>query len=58
MADKEIKQVEATQSETQPAMVSKEMFDNLYLQAIALEARYKKLFELYNSLLEAYLSGK
>lgn len=58
MADKEIKQVEATQPETQPTMVSKEMFDNLYSQAIALETRYKKLFELYNSLLEAYLSGK
>ena len=39
-------------------MVSKEMFDNLYSQAIALEARYKKLFELYNNLMEIYLSSK
>lgn len=58
MADKEIKKVEATQPETKPEMVSKEMFDNLYSQAVALEARYKKLFELYNNLMEAYLSGK
>ena len=58
MADKEIKKVEATQAETQPEMVSKEMFDSLYSQAIALEARYKKLFELYNNLMEVYLSSK
>lgn len=58
MADKEIKKVEATQPETKPEMVSKEMFDNLYSQAVALETRYKRLFELYNNLMEAYLSGK
>ena len=58
MADKEIKKVEDTQAEEQPEMVSKEMFDNLYSQAIALEARYKKLFELYNNLMEVYLSSK
>ena len=58
MADKEIKKVEATQAEAQPEMVSKEMFDNLYSQAIALEARYKKLFELYNNLMEMYLASK
>ena len=58
MADKEIKKVGATQAEAQPEMVSKEMFDNLYSQAIALEARYKKLFELYNNLMEIYLSSK
>ena len=39
-------------------ILSKEMFDNLYSQALALEARYKKLFELYNNLMEMYLSSK
>ena len=58
MTDKEIKKVEAPQAETQPEMVSKEMFDNLYSQALALETRYKKLFELYNNLMEVYLSSK
>ena len=58
MADKEIKKVEAIQAEAQPEMVSKEMFDNLYSQALALETRYKRLFELYNNLMEVYLSSK
>lgn len=58
MAEKEIKKVETPQVETQPETVSKEMFDNLYKQALALETRYKKLFELYNHLLEVYLSGR
>lgn len=58
MTDKEIKKVETTQTESQPETVSKEMFDNLYKQALALEARYKRLFELYNNLLETYLAGK
>lgn len=58
MAEKEIKKVETSQTESQPETVSKEMFDNLYKQALALEARYKKLFELYNNLMELYLSGK
>lgn len=35
-----------------------EMYEGLYTQAVALEARYKRLFELYNKLLEAYLSLK
>ena len=55
MAENEIKQPEASKAEE---TVSKEMFDNLYRQALALEARYKRLFELYNNLLEAYLAGK
>ena len=54
MAEKEIKKVETPKIETQPETVSKEMFDNLYKQALALETRYKKLFELYNHLLEVY----
>jgi hypothetical protein len=58
MADKEIKKIETPQTESQPETVSKEMFDNLYTQALALETRYKKLFELYNTLLEIYLSGR
>ena len=58
MAEKEIKKVETPQVETQPETVSKEMFDNLYKQALALEARYKRLFELYNNLLETYFSGR
>ena len=39
-------------------MVPKEAYDNLYAQAVALEGRYRKLFELYNNLLEAYLNQK
>ena len=58
MAEKEIKKVDTPQVETQPETVSKEMFDNLYKQSLALETRYKKLFELYNHLLEVYLSGR
>ena len=58
MTEKEIKKVDTPQVETQPETVSKEMFDNLYKQALALETRYKKLFELYNHLLEVYLSGR
>jgi hypothetical protein len=58
MAEKEIKKVETPKTEVQPETVSKEMFDNLYTQALALEARYKRLFELYNNLLETYLAGK
>ena len=58
MAEKEIKKVETPKIETQPETVSKEMFDNLYKQALALEVRYKRLFELYNNLLETYLSGR
>lgn len=58
MAEKEIKTNETPQVETQPETVSKEIFDNLYKQALALEARYKRLFDLYNNLMEAYLSGK
>lgn len=41
---------------TQPQTVPMEAYESLYKQAIALETRYKKLFELYNTLLEAYLS--
>ena len=58
MTEKEIKKVDTPQVETQPETVSKEMFDNLYKQALALETRYKKLFELYNHLLEVYLSSR
>ena len=58
MAEKEIKKVETPKTEAQLETVSKEMFDNLYTQALALEARYKRLFELYNNLLETYLAGK
>lgn len=46
--------VEQPVEKTVPA----EMYENLYTQAVALEARYKRLFELYNKLLEAYLSLK
>jgi hypothetical protein len=55
MAENEIKQPETSKVDE---TVSKEMFDNLYKQALALEARYKKLFELYNHLLDIYLSGR
>lgn len=48
-------QVENSQS-AQPDVVSKEMYDKLYNQALELEKRYTMLFELYNNLVEAYLT--
>jgi hypothetical protein len=39
----------------EPKMVSLEQYEALYNQAKALELRYRKLFELYNTLLEKYL---
>ena len=45
-------------SDKEPNVVSKEAYDHLYSQAIALENRYRKLFELYNNLLELYLNQK
>jgi hypothetical protein len=44
--------------QTKPQAVPYEAYESLYKQAIELEARYKKLFELYNKLLEAYLAQK
>jgi hypothetical protein len=41
---------------SQPDVVSREMYEKLYSQALELEKRYTRLFELYNSLLEAYLT--
>lgn len=48
----------STSETTQPKTVSLEAYENLYKQALELDARYKRLFVLYNNLLEAYLSQK
>jgi hypothetical protein len=34
------------------------MYESLYNQALELDARYKRLFEAYNKLLELYLATK
>ena len=39
-------------------MVTFEQYETLYNQAKALETRYRRLFELYNALLEKYLDQK
>ena len=45
--------------ETQaPTTVPLEEYSKLYNQALELESRYKKLLELYNNLMEIYLSKK
>lgn len=49
-------QVEKNSQPAQPDVVSKEMYDKLYSQALELEKRYTRLFELYNNLVEAYLT--
>lgn len=49
-------QVEKNSQPAQPDVVSKEMYDKLYNQALELEKRYTRLFELYNNLVEAYLT--
>jgi hypothetical protein len=49
-------QTEENSQPSQPDVVSREMYDKLYNQALALEKRYTRLFELYNSLIEAYLT--
>lgn len=52
-------QVEApVTEEIRPQTVPMEAYEALYRQALDIESRYKKLFELYNNLLEAYLSQK
>ena len=47
-------ETQQTKSQTVPY----EAYESLYKQAVELETRYKKLFELYNKLLEAYLAQK
>ena len=49
-------EVDSTPTETQT--VPLEMYTKLYQQAVELESRYKKLFVLYNNLLETYLAQK
>ena len=52
--------VEETVADKQPetpATVSLDEYNKLYAQAIELENRYKRLFELYSSLVDKYLAG-
>ncbi len=41
-----------------PQTVPIEVYETLYNNAMALEARYKKLLELHNIVVEAYLAQK
>jgi hypothetical protein len=43
-------------ADQQKEMISKEIYDQLYKQALELEKRYTRLFEAYNNLLELYLT--
>ena len=52
MADEKVK------VEKQEETVSREVYENLYSQAVELDARYKRLFEAYNKLLELYLGSR
>ncbi len=47
-----------TAETVKPQTVPIEVYETLYNQAMALDTRYKKLLELYNNLMEAYLSQK
>lgn len=47
---------ESVAVESTAQTVPLEVYEKLYTQAVALEKRYVKLFELYNSLLDAYLN--
>lgn len=56
MTEPKTKVEPAQNSEPQePKMVPFEQYEALYNQAKALESRHRKLFELYNVLLEKYL---
>jgi hypothetical protein len=43
---------------TAPEMVEKARYDELLNQALALQARYEKLSELFNTVLEKFISGQ
>lgn len=51
------KQENLNQETPKTETVSKEEYDNLLKQALALEARYKKLLLLYQNLMDQYLSS-
>lgn len=53
MAEKDINKVEEQPTEE---MVSKAMYDELLRQATELSNRYMRLTELYNTLVEKFLS--
>ena len=57
MAEKE-KQEQVIVQEQQEEMVTKSEFLNLLEDAQNLSARYAKLVELYNVVLEKYIGGK
>lgn len=63
MAKDTVKPIEAPVTEgvkvaEPPKTVPFEEYEKLYNSAIALDARYNKLLQLYNILIEQYLSGK
>lgn len=63
MAKDTVKPVEASVTEEvkvaePPKTVPFEEYEKLYNSAVALEARYNKLLQLYDTLIEQYLSGK
>ena len=58
MAKEPVEKAETAVAEEAPKTVPLEQFNNLYEQAKDLEARYKRLSELYNLLLEQYLKVK
>lgn len=58
-AERDIQQKTEAPAETpKEEMVPKASYDDLYKKAVELQARYAKLSELYNILVEKYLSGK
>ena len=50
--------INTNEAEQLPQTVPLEEYSKLYNQALELESRYKKLLELYNNLMEMYLSKK
>ena len=58
MAKEPVEKTETVVAEEAPKTVPLEQYNNLYEQAKDLENRYKRLSELYNTLLEQYLRVK
>lgn len=59
MKSEEMSMNTAPTAETvKPQTVPIEVYETLYNNAMALEARYKKLLELHNIVVEAYLAQK
>lgn len=56
--DETLKNTEVAAENPKTDVVPKEAYETLYAQAVALDSRYRKLLDLYNSLLEKYLNQK